>query len=83
MAAWQADFELRPDDTPFLPDYRARLSALLPAGRPWATELETGAKRMGTASTCGRRREPKEQRRYSGSISCALQNQLRYNNQSI
>jgi hypothetical protein len=40
MAAWQADFELRPDDTPFLPDYRARLSALLPARRPWAPELE-------------------------------------------
>ena len=40
MAAWQTDFELRPDDTPFLPDYRARLSALLPARRPWAPELE-------------------------------------------
>lgn len=40
MAAWLADFELRPDDTPFLPDYRARLSALLPAGRLCAPELE-------------------------------------------
>ena len=40
MAAWQADFELRSDDTRFLPDYRARLSALLSAGRPWAPELE-------------------------------------------
>ena len=27
MAAWQADFELRPDDAPFLPDYRARLES--------------------------------------------------------
>jgi len=40
MAAWQADFELRSDDTPLLPDYRARLSGLLSAGRPWAPELE-------------------------------------------
>jgi hypothetical protein len=40
MAAWRADFELRPDDTPFLPDYSARLSALLPARPPWAPELE-------------------------------------------
>ena len=40
MAAWEADFELRPDDTPFLPANRARLSALLPARRPWAPELE-------------------------------------------
>ncbi len=40
MAVWQADLELRPDDTPFLPDYRACLSALLPAGRPCAPELE-------------------------------------------
>jgi len=40
MAAWQADFELRSDDTPLLPDYRARLSGLLSAGRPRAPELE-------------------------------------------
>jgi hypothetical protein len=40
MAAWQADFELRPDDRPLPPDYRARLSALLPAGTSWTPELE-------------------------------------------
>jgi hypothetical protein len=40
MATWQADFELRPDDAPLPPDYRARLTTLLPVGRAWAPELE-------------------------------------------
>jgi hypothetical protein len=40
MAAWQADFELRPDEAPLPPDYRTRLDALLPPARSWAPGLE-------------------------------------------
>jgi hypothetical protein len=40
MAAWQADFELRPDDAPLPADFRARLGALLPRTRSWSPDLE-------------------------------------------
>jgi hypothetical protein len=40
MAAWQADFELLPDDIPLPTGYRARLDGLLPRGRSWAPDLE-------------------------------------------
>jgi hypothetical protein len=48
MAAWQADFELRPDDAALPPDFRERLDALLPRGRSWSADLETWGEETGT-----------------------------------
>jgi len=40
MAAWQADFDLRPDNAPLPADFRERLDALLPRAKSWSPELE-------------------------------------------
>jgi hypothetical protein len=47
MAAWQADFELRPTDAILPVDFRQRLDLLLPRGRSWSRDLETWGEETG------------------------------------
>jgi hypothetical protein len=47
MAAWQADFELRPEDAALPADFRERLDALLPRARSWRPDLEIWGEESG------------------------------------